>query len=245
VRLRASAALLAAVLAAVMACGPAASAGGDLTDLILSRDEIHAAVAKLHADPNLGGEKKVKTLRWTDSKTQQPANAPAWVSGLFQFLGQSASVLLWVAGALCAAIAAIWVIRTLSARSPAGKELPPPAVSRVSGLDIRPDSLPEDVGAAALALLEAERTRDALSLLYRGALSRAVHRFGAAIGEASTEGEALKAVQAKLDAPRAEYFSEVVGIWQRTVYAGEAVARERIAQLCRGFLPTLDGAGAG
>ena len=95
------------------------------------------------------------------------------------------AISLW--GWVCVAI---WVIRTLSARSPAGRAPPPPAVSRVSGLDIRPDSLPEDVGAAALALLEAERTRDALSLLYRGALSRAVHRFGAAMDHAAPGGRA-------------------------------------------------------
>jgi Domain of unknown function (DUF4129) len=236
VRLRASAVLLVALIA----CSPAARPGTEPTSTSFSADEIQAAAAKLRADPNLGGEKKIRSLRWVDSKAQTPPNAPAWVVGLFQFLGQSARVSLWVAGVIAAAIAAIWLIRTLFARMPAGKAQRLSTVSRVGDMDIRPDSLPEDVGAAALELLEAGRTRDALSLLYRGALSRVVHRFGVAIGESYTEREALRAVRAKLDPPRAAYFSDIVGIWQRAVYAGEAVAREPIAQLCRNFLPTLD-----
>jgi hypothetical protein len=104
--------------------------------------------------------------------------------------------------------------------------------ARESQLDLRPASLPEDIGAAALALLEAGRTREALSLLYRGALSRAVHRFGAVIGESFTEGEALKAVNARLDPPRVDYFAKLVGFWQRAVYAGERAAHEPIAHLC-------------
>jgi hypothetical protein len=80
--------------------------------------------------------------------------------------------------------------------------------------------------------------------LYRVALSRAVHRHGVPIGASYTEGEALRAVRAKLDPARADYFSDLIGIWQRAVYAGETVTAEPIERLCRGFLPTLDGSAA-
>ena len=84
--------------------------------------------------------------------------------------------------------------------------------------------------------------REALSLLYRGALSRAVHRHGIAILPSATEGEALRAVNATLDPPRAAYFAELVGLWQRAVYAGESVLRDPIDRLCRGFATSLEGA---
>jgi hypothetical protein len=207
----------------------------------LSRAEVSAAVEQLRKDPNLGGERKIRSLRWTASQsTPEPTNAPSWLVGLFEFLGQSFSVLLWMAGAVGVGIAAIWLIRVLKARAPGAMDPAPATAARESQLDIRPASLPEDIGAAALALLEAGRTRDALSLLYRGALSRAVHRFGAVIGESFTEGEALKAVNARLDPPRVAYFAKLVGFWQRAVYAGERAAHEPIAHLCLGFAPTLD-----
>ncbi len=237
----------------MIACGPCAHAAAAEREpsasaplgAFLSQDEIRAATAQLKADPNLGGEKKVRSLRWTGQDSQAPANPPPkWLTGLFEFLGQSTSLVLWVMGALAAAIAAVWIVRTLKARVPAGKVPAAPVISQVRDLDISPESLPDDVGAAALALLDAGRTRAALSLLYRGALSRAVHRHGVPIGESYTEGEALAAVRAKLDAPRAAYFAELVGIWQRAVYAGEAVVPEPVARLCRNFVATLGGAAA-
>jgi hypothetical protein len=208
-----------------------------------TRAEIEGAVAKLRADPNLGGQKTIRTLRWSGgepSATPPPATPP-WIIGLFEFLGQTSSVLLWVAGTVGVAITAVWVIRTLGARSPVAREPPPAVAVRVGQFDIRPLSLPSDIGAAALALLDAGQVRAALSLLYRGALSRAVHRHGAVIGESYTEGEVLTAVNARLDPLRVAYFADLVALWQRAVYAGEGAPHARISSLCTAFSPTLDG----
>lgn len=210
---------------------PSASLGASITP-----DDVQAAAAKLRADPNLGGTHKIRSLRWTRSRApDQQQNPPPWIEGLFEYLGQTGSVLLWVAGAIAAAVAVIWVYRTFKARIPAPGFLPGPGVARVGEMDIRPESLPADIGAAALALAEAGKTREALSLLYRGALSRAVHRFGVPIGESYTEGEALRAVDARLDPARASYFSDLVGVWRRAVYAGEALSSDPVRRLCLGF----------
>jgi hypothetical protein len=206
----------------------------------LTLDEVRAAAAKLSTDPNLGGTHKIRSLRWTQPRApDRPQNPPPWIEGLFEYLGQTASVLLWVAGAIAAAVAVLWAYRTFKARTPREEFLAEPVVTRIGDMDIRPESLPADIGAAALALAEAGKTREALSLLYRGALSRAVHRFGAAIGECFTEGEALRAVGLRLDPTRLEYFSDLVGIWRRAGYAGEALSGDPVRHLCRGFA-TLD-----
>jgi hypothetical protein len=210
---------------------PSAPLGASIT-----ADEVRAAAAELRADPNLGGRHKIRTLRWTrPSAADQPQNPPPWIEGLFEHLGQTGSVLLWVMGVIAAAVAGIWAYRTFKSRIPAPKFLAEPGVSRVGEMDIRPESLPADIGAAALALAEAGKTRQALSLLYRGALSRAVHRFGVPIGESYTEGEALRAVDARLDPARASYFSDLVGIWRRAVYAGETLSSDPVRRLCVGF----------
>lgn len=210
----------------------------------LSRGEIQAAAAKLRADPNLGGNETTRTLRWNpDKRNTKSAPTPRWLAAAFDFLARSSSLLLWIAGIVCAGIAGVFIIRLLKRRMPRIAPLEPRVVS-VRGLDIRPESLPDDVGAAALGLLDAGREREALSLLYRGALSRAVHRHGVAIGPSATEGEALRAVNATLDPGGAAYFADLVAIWQRAVYAGETVVREPIARLCSSFRASLEGASA-
>jgi len=221
---------------------PASAAAANAAPIgtYLTRDEIRTAAAKLRADPNLGGEKTLRTLRWNETQQAQASPPPRWLTRLFDFFAQSTSLLLWIVGALCAALAAVWAIRMRRKRAPVAA-LEERGVTTVQGLDIRPESLPEDIGAAALQLLEAGREREALSLLYRGALSRAVHRFGIAILPSATEGEALRAVNARLDPPRAAYFADLVALWQRAVYAGELVMREPIDRLCRGFAASLEG----
>ncbi len=211
----------------------------------ITSDEIQAAAAKLRADPDLGVEHKVRSLRWTQSSAPNPPRTPPpWLEGLFEYLGQTGSVLIWVAGAIAAAIAVIWAYRTFKARAPVLEPITVPTVTRIGEMDIRPESLPDDIGSAAQALAEAGKTREALSLLYRGALSRAVHRFGVSIGESYTEGEALRAVGARLDTARVSYFTDLVGIWRRAVYAGERMTADRVRPLCRGFSAALDAAAA-
>ena len=79
----------------------------------LTLDEVRAAAAKLSTDPNLGGTHKIRSLRWTQPRApDRPQNPPPWIEGLFEYLGQTASVLLWVAGAIAAAVAVLWAYRT-------------------------------------------------------------------------------------------------------------------------------------
>jgi hypothetical protein len=228
---------------AAISGAPASAAAANAAPIgtYLTREEIRAAAAKLRANPNLGGEKTLRTLRWNEVNQAQATPPPGWLTRLFDFFAQSSSLLLWVVGAVCVAIAVVWAIRSLRERVPV-TAVAEPGVTTVQGLDIRPESLPEDIGAAALELLQTGHEREALSLLYRGALSRAVHRHGIAILPSATEGEALRAVNATLDPPRAAYFADLVGLWQRAVYAGELGVREPIDRLCHGFAASLEGA---
>jgi hypothetical protein len=203
---------------------------------------IDAAIADLRRDPNLGGQTMIRTLRWvTKSEPRSPPTSPGWLRGLFEYAGQFGGLLLWAAGAGAAAMAAVWILRLLKSRAPRDVPVQPDAANRrVLDLDIRPDSLPDDVSAAALELLRAGRVRDSLSLLYRASLSSAVHRFGVTIGAQHTEREVLGAIKGALDESRARYFADLVTIWQRVVYAGEILAPDAVLPLCAGFSTFFD-----
>jgi Domain of unknown function (DUF4129) len=244
VRSRAKAVALAVLIGPLSQVAPAADAVKSTlpTSIALDPAAIAAAIADLRHDPNLGGQTKIRTLRWVNkSQPRPPPTSPDWIVGLFDYAGQFAGLLLWVAGAGALATAAVWIRRLLKSREP----LVVPAEAdagdrRVLDFDIGPNSLPEDVGAAARELLRAGRLRDSLALLYRASLSCAVLRFGVTIRAHHTEREVLGAVKGALDEPRARYFAELVAIWQRVVYAGEAVPPDAVLPLCTGFSTCFD-----
>ena len=241
-RSRAKSLALAALLSLLWSVAPAAVKSGPLPYTVISPATVDGAIADLRHDPNLGGQTRIRTLRWvTQSQPQPPPASPSWLLGLFDYLGQFGGLLLWIVGAVGAAVAAVWILRLF--KLGAARAVPaPPAVGgrQVLDLDIQPDSLPDDVGAAAIELLRAGRLRDSLSLLYRASLSSAVHRFGVSLSAHHTEREVLKAVKGALDDARARYFTDLVAIRQRVVYAGEAVSPDAVLPLCGGFAAHFD-----
>jgi len=233
-----AAALLVAPTAAPRADAPADSSAAS-AEGPLRHEEIQAAVAKLARDANLGGEQKQYLLRWGRSQSP-PLNTPSWARGFFGFLAQSMSILIWTAVGAGAAFAALGVIRWLRALPRAVESSAAARTQSAACLGPDPASFPKDIGAAALALLKTLRTREAASLLYHGALSRAVHRYGVVIEESYTESEALRAMNARLDPVRSAYLADLIEVWQRTAYAGESGTHEAIERLCYGFAPALD-----
>jgi len=244
VRSRTRAVALAVLISVLSLRAPAGDAVKSTppTNTAISPATIEAAIARLRLDPNLGGQTKVRTLRWVSkSQPRPPSTSPNWIIGLFNYAGQFGGLLLWIAGTGALAFAAVWIFRLLKSVEPRAVPTQPDADERrVLDLDIRPDSLPDDVGAAAIELLRAGRLRDALSLLYRASLSSAVHRYGVALGAHHTEREVLRTVKGVLDESRARYFADLVAIRQRVVYAGEAMAEDAVMPLCTGFSANFD-----
>jgi hypothetical protein len=103
----------------------------------------------------------------------------------------------------------------------------------VMGLDIARESLPDDLIAAARAAWAAGNVREALSLLYRGALSRLVEQRRLPIRDSDTEDDCLMKVAELGDAPVTEFFRGLTMIWVRAAYAGEEAREDEFEQLCQ------------
>lgn len=105
------------LLAAFAAGGPVLAAASRAGGAAPTRAEIAAAVARLEADPDLGGERRMRALRWKDAGAPAQREEP-WIRGLLEYLGRTGRALVWAAAALCAAGAAVRVRRTLRPRPP-------------------------------------------------------------------------------------------------------------------------------
>jgi hypothetical protein len=112
----------------------------------------------------------------------------------------------------------------------------------VQDLDIRPESLPDNIGAAARTLWDSGEHRAALSLLYRGVLSRLVHVHNIPIRDSSTEGDCLRLTATRLREEQRNYVALLIQIWQHAVYGGQQPETASLHTLCDGFAPALDAA---
>ena len=200
--------------------------------------DVATGVAAVRADPNLGGPHTERRLRLKpdDGKKRRAEPAAPWLIELLRWMSEAGRGLVWLLGAIAVALLLVTAWRWMRVRADAaGGRAAAAAPSHVQDLDIRPDSLPDDIPASARALWQRGDQRAALSLLYRGALSQLVHRHGIAIRAASTEGECVALARAVLPGPGAAFFERLVGAWQVAVYAARWPDAASVAALFDGF----------
>ncbi len=203
----------------------------------LSASAVRAAVEAVRADPLLPQTDKTKALRFKDDeKEKKKTDEPnlKWWADLIGNISGGLRVAMWlvVAGLLILLLLRLRDLLMWRERGVAPNVLTP---THVGSLDIRPESLPADIGAAARALLGRGELRAALSLLYRGALSRLVHVHGVPIRSASTENECVALASRRLAPSSQAYLSSLVQCWQSVAYAKRQPLDEDLERLCAEF----------
>jgi len=206
--------------------------------------QVSAALEKLEHDPNLVSTRKVKLLRYARSHRQQEAgDAPPWMQPFIRFFAwliEGVRYVVWVACVVLVGIIVVYLLRILPKRWQKSAAVSLAAPTHVQDLDIRPESLPDDIGAASRALWEQRAHRAALALLYRGCLSRLVHVYGVPVHDSTTEGECIELATGHLSSANAAYVARLVRLWQRSVYRGEEASAEVVLPLCDAFRGALD-----
>jgi len=102
----------------------------------------------------------------------------------------------------------------------------------VMGMDVRPESLPADVVAAARTAWGEGDYQLALSLLYRGSLIWLVHRADLPIAGSDTESDCLRHVEAMQNAQLTPYFSNLTRAWISAAYGKENPDDSTMHNLC-------------
>ncbi len=208
--------------------------------------EIARALETVRADPNLAPLRTIRILRWRDSGAPKRSGVPAWLTWLGEFLrwlDQTARVLVWAVAIALGGALLVYLARLVSSRSDhAAPSESIAAPVRVHDLDIRPESLPSDIGGTARRLWDGCDHRAALALLYRGMLSRFVHVHQIPVRDSTTEADCLVLASKHLETTRSDYASRLVRVWQRAVYGREQIEDRDVYGLCDGFDAALGGA---
>jgi len=103
----------------------------------------------------------------------------------------------------------------------------------VLGMEVSPDSLPPDVPTTAWLLWQQGRHQEALGLLYRGSISRAMEVGRVEIHESDTEGDCMRRVEQAGAVVHPDYFRGITRVWIRLAYAGISPADAEVQVLCQ------------
>jgi hypothetical protein len=170
-----------------------------------------------------------ETLRWQPRERAQAAKEVPDLT-LAVWVARAVEWLLWALLAAAIAFLAWQLYRMLPRLAlPPREAYRPPAT--LFGMELAPESLPADVPAAASALAKEGKIREALALLYRGALSQLVHRRGVELLASHTEAEVLGLAPADTTG----YLTGLIDAWRACAYARRPAAAACVEALAQGY----------
>lgn len=151
---------------------------------------------------------------------------------IIQLISNGLKMVLWAVVIVLLLMAFIYRKRILAMLKPPGKKeeaFEKPDV--LFGMDVRPDSLPDDIAGTARTFWQQGEHRNALSLLYRGALIQLIHSDALTIADSHTEGDILALARPALSAPRFDYINNLTTNWRDIAYAHRVPGNEQIETL--------------
>ncbi len=196
--------------------------------------EASQEIKRVMESPEFGQMEKRRRLKYVgptwESKEETKSSKfdLSWLGSLVRFFSEAARFLAWAGGALLLAVALYFLARYVRLRM--GRNGPRERPDFLFGLDVRPQSLPDDVAAAASTLAREGRTREALSLLYRGALVRFLDQ-GMEFLRGDTEGDCQRKVDRAAPEAKRSFFRKLVAAWQSLAYGHRAVGTETVLEL--------------
>lgn len=220
---RAAAVLVCAALALALLSGSAETLAQPVRPASPPGTSAKQEIAEVLKAPEFQEHRDVVRWRYRGEPDSVPAEPrgrgePSFLTILGRFLAGLAEFGLWLVAGALVVVALLAARRFLPALLEAREERYRPPET-LFGLAVAPESLPHDLAAAARDLVARGKLREALSLLYRGALSALVHRHRVKLAEGDTEGDCTRAARGALPEAAARYFERLVGVWQAAAYA--------------------------
>lgn len=236
------AAVLLCAVGLALSWPPGAALAAEPPTAVAHRDvamsEEKRTIEQILADPVFGQTIRERKWRIRDAErtVREGAERPQWpysLAGFFGLLSEALKGLVWILGGLLL-VAFIYLLAIHRERLTRGNSRPPPP-DFLFGLDVRPESLPDDPVAAARAALAAGRADQALGLLYRAALVALIHSRNVEFRPGDTEGDCRARISGRVEAATANYFDALIDAWQDTAYAHRPPPADRLEALCAGW----------
>jgi hypothetical protein len=219
----------------------------------LASDASAEIIQQVMAEPIFNRFKQIETLEYTgkDDKDKDDLELTrSWLTELFEKIGKFLAfifeVMLWIIALLVLFLLVKYRERLrlglggLFKQREEVYELP----DMLFGLDVREESLPDNVSEQAMILYKKQDYRASLALLYRATLAQLVKNYHFNLAKGATEGDCLKWVTNVLSSSgtdfsgsgpseaKKKYFIELTQAWQLTAYANRFISAEQMEKLC-------------
>lgn len=164
------------------------------------------------------------------------ANLLDFLSPFLKFIGSIFSVVPYVIWIIVALVIALVIYQFRDALASVGrrggKEDDSTVPDVLFGLDLRKESLPDDVPSEVNQLWQQGKHREAIGLLYRATLSSLIHKFSFEFYDGYTEQECADIVKGKKRGKLSDYVLRLTSTWQQLAYAHRLPADAKISELC-------------
>lgn len=245
--------LLLPTLVLSMAVASPASAASDPQEYeqapLVSKESAKKTIEEIMADKDFGHKETVKRWKYTgDWKWKRDTNSDleyqnmGFLENLGVFISQIGEIILWIAiGVLVVLLLYYlpgWLNKIPTPTKNHKREKQKPNV--LFGLNVEKNSLPDDVAATALALMQKGDVRQSLSLLYRASLSLLINHHGLDVHDSHTEGECLELVESLGKSEISAYFDGLTQAWISLAYGHRTPTESTLQSLCHNWSHTFN-----
>ncbi|MCP4495010.1 MAG: DUF4129 domain-containing protein [Gammaproteobacteria bacterium] len=238
--------LIASILIALLAViggGMPSSSNAAITH---DNESAKQLIEDIKKSPDYGQEKVVEKWRFKNWAEQNQGKIPEWFIDFIEWFelngdgsdidGLLTTTAFWLKALLVGLFICLLLYLFYRLRGPLGRlaanrrtEVAPDVMF---GLDVRPESLPQDVPMQVMSLWQEEQFREALGLLYRAALSRLIEQHALAFKSSHTEAECVALVQARGMESLSNYFTKLTQVWRRLAYGHQLPELIDLQKLC-------------
>lgn len=206
---------------------------GELISDLLPHDAQQRMIVIVESDTfnDIRNKEEWKLINPIEETEEQNELSP-WLADIFSILAQGTEVILWGIAILCVLFI---ILRLKGFEVPfleAKKYARPPPPTSLFGLELNQNTLPEDIISAAKDFWR-RSPRQALSLLYRAALSDLVHAETLPLHSSHTEGECVRLFNKKTHSnPKSLFFQTLTEQWVMLAYGHQRVTHKQFDALC-------------
>jgi hypothetical protein len=209
----------------------------------ISSQQARTLIQEVLAEDVFGEEKTISYWEYVgEDKDQDPSDEMdfaflRWLESIAEAAAHVGELLLWIGVIVLLSYLLHWYMknRPTFGGSVAAESYRRSVPTIVAGLDLRPETVPDNPAAKAVEMIEQGLLREGMALLYRATLSRLVHHHALPIKAGDTEGECLDRSRSLQIPTLFDYLSELTAVWQKLAYAHHQPHKDQLLDLCHAW----------